>query len=446
MAPHRKPQTVQAEARTMLKRIAEKCDEEALKGDLLYALHMPTTRAAEYTGLSSRTVGRIRKESLTFEEENLPSRCKKRQRSIEKGFQCSPENKTVIRNIISDFYIEKKISPTALELLAAIRKEIDFPPSLRVLRKVLHNMGFKWKRSSSKRVLIEKPNIVVRRGMFLRALHNYWAENRNVVYIGGTWVDTTFTFRKFCQSEEQLQSKEQNTSSSDRLIILHAGNKDGFVPNAALILKSPSTSDDYQREMCAIVETWVVEKLLPNIPERTVVVMGNASYQSVELNKPPSKYARKTKMIDWLVQHNVRHSDTMKKYELIQLIARHKPQAKIYKIDEIIKSSGHSVLRLPPNMCELNPIELAWAEVMRKIEENDKSSVTLERLRSLIEQTIDAVTATEWKSFCERTEEIQHKYWEKDNMLELAMENLTLDIEDTDSAEDLDGSSSSEDL
>jgi len=31
-----------------------------------------------------------------------------------------------------------------------------------------------------------------------------------------------------------------------------------------------------------------------------------------------------------------------------------------YVIDNMVKNAGHTVLRLPPYHCELNPIELTW--------------------------------------------------------------------------------------
>ena len=57
----------------------------------------------------------------------------------------------------------------------------------------------------------------------------------------------------------------------------------------------------------------------------------------------------------------------MTKFELMHLVQINKNAEKTYKIDELIKSHGHNVLRLPPYMCDLNPIELAWAQLKRKM-------------------------------------------------------------------------------
>ena len=50
------------------------------------------------------------------------------------------------------------------------------------------------------------------------------------------------------------------------------------------------------------------------------------------------------------------------KCELYSLIVSSNPVT-VYVIDEIAKAAGHKVVRLPPYHCELNPIEMAWAQV-----------------------------------------------------------------------------------
>lgn len=57
----------------------------------------------------------------------------------------------------------------------------------------------------------------------------------------------------------------------------------------------------------------------------------------------------------------------MRKYELIELVERHRPVQKQYVIDSRLEAHGHDVLRLPPYMAEFNLIEFAWAETKRKI-------------------------------------------------------------------------------
>lgn len=64
-------------------------------------------------------------------------------------------------------FMWKKIVPSAPKLLAAIRERIDFPWKIDCLYKLLKFMGFKWSKSNSiRKVLIERPNIVIWREIY----------------------------------------------------------------------------------------------------------------------------------------------------------------------------------------------------------------------------------------------------------------------------------------
>lgn len=447
MSTHKKGQTVRSEARTMVKRIAKKCEEEALQCKLLFPLHKPNLRTAEYTGLSITSVSRIKHECSNSGEEVLPTPGRRRPKCLEYKFHCSEEDKTIIRNIIYSFYVEKKIMPSGSKLLAAIREEINFPWEISTLYKLLKAMGYKWKKCNSiRRILLERQDLVTWRGKYLKRLHYYRMENKDIIFINETWVDINLSFGKCWQNEEELGTLK-NTSLSDRLIIVHAGGKNGFVPNAGLIFKANSTSGDYYGQMNATkFRKWILEKLLPNISSNTVVVMDNAPYHCVVLNKPPGKYASKADMINWLMENNIPHAATMNKYELVELIARYKMFEKTYVIDEVLKMHGCIALRLPPYMHELNPFELVWAQLKRNISEKNTLMLTFAELESTTQEAIDSITPTEWENFCTHTEEIEKKYRDKDNLLETAIDDLSLNIHDTDTEEDQNDSSSSEDL
>jgi transposase len=48
-----------------------------------------------------------------------------------------------------------------------------------------------------------------------------------------------------------------------------------------------------------------------------------------------------------------------------------KLKEKIYKTDHILEKYGHTVVTLPPYVCDLNPTELAWAKIKRIVRENN---------------------------------------------------------------------------
>ncbi|KAG8228629.1 hypothetical protein J437_LFUL008280 [Ladona fulva] len=75
-------------------------------------------------------------------------------------------------------------------------------------------------------------------------------------------------------------------------------------------------------------------QLIPNLPPKSVVVIDNAPYHNVQLNRPPSSNAKKDTMKEWLDS-----------------------KGQQYSINRDLAEHGQSVLRLPPYHPELNPIE-----------------------------------------------------------------------------------------
>ena len=105
---------------------------------------------------------------------------------------------------------------------------------------------------------------------------------------------------------------------------------------------------------------WLQEKLIPNLESKSVIVVDNASYHNVQLNRHPTSNARKGEMLSWLDERGIWYSSDITKAELYDLIKMHKPQYETFAIDRLLADHGHTVLRLPPYHPDLNPIEKMW--------------------------------------------------------------------------------------
>lgn len=444
MAPFRKKgQTIHSEAREIIRHVVQKCDEESNSGTLQYTLNQSNKRVANYTGISVRSVTKIRKEGIEAGGSILRSPGKKRPYSEEKKFHIDDFDKRVIRDTIDNFYTVQKKVPTAPKLLAAIKEKINFPWGVSTLRKLLKEMGFKWKRCGKvRKVLIERPDIVNWRARFLRDIQNYRHQKCKLIYLDETWVDNNLTFGK-CWSSDDVSGVLTNTSSSNRLIVVSAGSEDGFVHEATLIFRAGKVTGDYHGQMNGVnFEKWINEKLLPKLSEKSVIVLDNAPYHCIQENKTPSKYSVKKVMVDWLTKNKIPCSMEMKKFELLELITQNKPPEKIYRIDEILKSRGHIVIRLPPYMCDLNPIELAWAKMKRKIkEENITGDLSLTKLEEATKNAIDSITKIDWEGFTSHTLKVEQDYWIKDSIMEDTVDRFVIELGGVDSEESESGDS-----
>ena len=81
-------------------------------------------------------------------------------------------------------------------------------------------------------------------------------------------------------------------------------------------------------------------KLIPNLQLKSVVVIDNASYHSVQEDKCPTQASRKADMQTWLTKHNVAWSNDMLKVELLELCRTQRPLP-TYVVDETLMQHEH---------------------------------------------------------------------------------------------------------
>ena len=101
--------------------------------------------------------------------------------------------------------------------------------------------------------------------------------------------------------------------------------------------------------------------LCEKLPKNSVIAIDNTSYHSRNSDSYPKSNWRKQQLIDRLKEKIVTIPDKALQAELwtIAKVEREKYSSKV--VDEIAMRAGHTVIRLPPYHCEVNPIELALA-------------------------------------------------------------------------------------
>ncbi|XP_026324108.1 uncharacterized protein LOC113233268 [Hyposmocoma kahamanoa] len=121
----------------------------------------------------------------------------------------------------------------------------------------------------------------------------------------------------------------------------------------------------------------------------------------------------------------------MRKPELLMLVKRHKPEA-LYEIDQILGDHGHTVARLPPYHCHLNPIELIWGIAKHKIASVNVGSIDI---KMAAEQAFQAITAEDWKNSCQHVIKIEKEYYERGMTMYDDIEKLVINVRDESSSE-----------
>ncbi|XP_060870073.1 uncharacterized protein LOC132944634 [Metopolophium dirhodum] len=113
----------------------------------------------------------------------------------------------------------------------------------------------------------------------------------------------------------------------------------------------------------------------------------------------------------------------MLKQELIVIVRSLKPAKKSYVIDNLVTNAGHTILRLPPYHCVLNPIELAWVMVKEYVK-RETNNYTIDDVQRLLNEAINRVTTENWMNFIKHTIEEENKLWQVDDIMEELIENL----------------------
>lgn len=402
-------------------------------------------RVAEAVGISRSSVQRILKESQRNVAEGqafaTPRKLRKRKRKIDLDMF----DKCVIRRTVNEFHKEHGERPTLKKLLPVVKEKIEFNGGKTALWKEIRNLGFKWKKScDNRKVLIEKPDIREKRVQYLRAIKRYRQENRPIVYQDETYVHSSHTKPNSWTDESTSGGLKTPVSKGQYAIIVHAGSEQGFVPNAMLIFKSGQKSGDYHESMnFNNYNKWLREKLIPNLPEKSVLVIDNASYHNKQINPAPTSSTKKCDMISWLHKNNVPFGDKMLKPELYQLIKLNKNRTKMFKIDALLAEHGHSVIRLPPYHPDLNPIELIWASIKEHVAQKNVT-FKLDDCIALVKEKVNLLNGEDWLKRCEHALRNEDQYLSIEPHIDELSDRIIIHLgDDSSSSEDSDDDSTS---
>nr|CAD7392592.1 unnamed protein product [Timema cristinae] len=174
------------------------------------------------------------------------------------------------------------------------------------------DIGFKFIRRKRNSLLLDRDDIVAWRHRYLRAIKKHRESNRNIVFTDETWcnsghttskswMDTTIASSSQARREGLTTGNKLPSGKGGRVILVHAG--------AELIFHGKK-DDDYHDEMDGkMYEKYFREKLLPNIPSNSVIVLDNASIHSTIKESIPTKSSTKIIIQSWLTSKEFQATD-----------------------------------------------------------------------------------------------------------------------------------------
>jgi len=362
----------------------------------------------------------------------------------------------LIRRSIHSFYINK-MYPTMKELHTKLIESMpEFPQlSTRTLTTIVNGLGFSFQKLSKKPVLMESVTVAASRHAYLRKVRDLRSKGYKIFYTDETWCGQNHS-KTFAWQENVVDALEKSFDNYDqyrgyiqeiygwrggfktpsgagkRIIILHIGSEDGFLPGAELCFIGKKNTGDYHNEMnSAHFQEWF-GKVLELLPEKSAIVLDQAPYHTMvdPATRNPCISWKKDRIIAWTTDNNVPLPVGVQTYEKMtkaELIAQATPYFKTpeKRLEQMVKLNRPDVelVWLPVAHCELNPIELIWAFVKNKISKVNMANQaekgrSMDVMNSLCQEALRSVTPDLWKRCISHAKKIEDNYWVKDELIE----------------------------
>ena len=379
---------------------------------------------AKICNVSRREIFTIRQDVSDNEDENATNEMGRPRKSLDEFDQ------RALSRLILGYY---KRNPPVLPTLDRIQTDCQEIPgfpllSITTLYRMIKEMGFAVKKRESKMMVYQRMDVVAHRHRYLRAIEEYRAKDFTIYYQDETWCNANHT-RQYIWQCENTEASEllAHTSwkgglkvpcgSGQRLIVNDIGSKDGFLANCREVFVGKKNTQDYHNEMNGDhFENWWVEKVLPAVAVKSVIVIDNAKYHSriTEESKTPTTAWRKGEIQNWLVQRNVPIDEKDTKPILLTKAKNLNVQKEMVlekSTRTYCNSSGKeiAILRLPIGHSELNPIELLWAQSKNEVaRKNDKFNIT--SVRALMENALMNITPKNWENAIEHVKKVENAF------------------------------------
>jgi transposase len=238
--------------------------------------------------------------------------------------------------------------------------------------------GFEFGKGIRSAQLKESERIVIMRRQYLRLKRSNRDSKGHIdrpeIYLDESYINKNHSNDNTWYLEEDGFILGKPTGKGERLVIVNAITKDGWVPSAKLVFKASKKTGDYHANMnWKRFSEWFQEQLLKNIPDNSLIIMDNAAYHNVLAEEAFPKRGHSVKRLcEWLSDNKIPWTKDMLKSE---------PE---FLIDNIACKHGHSILRTPPYHPELQPIETCWAIVKNHVAKyND---CTMKKVKILLEE------------------------------------------------------------
>ncbi|KDR13766.1 hypothetical protein L798_12059 [Zootermopsis nevadensis] len=125
------------------------------------------------------------------------------------------------------------------------------------------------------------------------------------------------------------------------------------------------------------------------------------------------------------------------KAQLYDLIKLNKSKHKYHVIDQILADKE---LRLPPYDLDLNPTELIWVDLKQRVASKN-TTFKIKDVEHLCRQRFEEIGQEEWENVCRHVEKLEQICYEREGVIEDAIERIIIEDNGVDRSSGSDESS-----
>lgn len=374
-------------------------------------------------GLSVQSVKRVMAEyeDLLRKSVRMPSNSKKRKWIRNKKIPLSDFDKTAIRQcIVYDFHKIDTENLNVRKIREKLQETIQFQGNDQSLRRIIRSLGFRWcKLKNNRRILVEKHSNCFQRISYLRKMAFYRAEGRRIVFTDETHLHSTYSAPQSWSHNSNRRFSEAACSGQSLNIIVAAGAK-GFTRKTLLVYKANQPFGEYHRHH---YEKWLTDSLIPIVKRRSVIVLDKATNHNQVLFREPTKCSKKNFMINWLQLKGITVSKKMLKPKIYEIVMENKTGLKDYAIDHVLGYCGFTVVHLPPNHADLNPINKFWPTIKGHVT-NSNLLLNMHDIKEMVDESICQISHREWHRVCRNCQRSEEEYKLNEVIIDKTMDQI----------------------
>lgn len=410
--------------------VMKRCKIESENSKII-STKSPRKRTAAYLGIGERSVAKIY--SYYLKHGTVPGNNQGNHSNHPTVVNTDIE--LSIRNFLRERQLENRYT-TANDVIRYIEDHFELKVNSRNMQRTLIRLGIEWRETKKKGIVYrESPDIIQKRRKYLCELNEYRSLPDTKKYLE-IWTDESYIHHhhSFNYSWYGISDFVKRQHKGRRLVIIAAGSKYGFVDQSLKIYCAQKPTGDYHGNISKnIYSKWFTENLLPNLPQKSLIIMDNASYHTALPEGSPKLNASKNQVKQWLIENDVSFEKcdllcTLRSLLKDQVIPKLKPS-----IVEIAEREGHKVLFQPPHHSDLQAIELIWANVKGRVAKQYSNSTTFADVEERLCRAFRDINVEDWVNVIEHIHMKEKEYWEID---ELIYDNINLKDDNSDECDD----------